>query len=148
VSEIAAFETVESAYKNREYDLALYHALQLYTRYSHNVYLVSRMGKILSDLYEVKNSSRFAKLVAEYTPNHCSELKLINSLLYNLSQEELGNITFNFINDDANFSASEQSHYFLLWKMSSLTQRHDVTAKVSDEYRAKFGSNINSYKYQ
>jgi hypothetical protein len=144
---MAAFETVESAYKSNEYDLALYHALQLYTRYPHNAYIVSRIGKMLSDLYEMKGSTRFAKYVAEYTPNYCDELKLINSLLYNLNQNELGAIAFNFLTDDANFDATEQSHYYLLWKVGTLIQRDDVAAKVSEEYKAKFGAGINTYRY-
>ena len=148
VAEIAAFETVESAYKNGEYDLALYHALQLYIRYPQNAYVVSRIGKILSDLYELKSSGRFGRYVPEYTPNHGDELKLINSLLYNLSQKELGEIAFNFLNNETNFNRSEESHYYLLWKVSSLIQRDEIIAKMSDEYRTKFGSGINSYKYR
>jgi len=147
IAEIAAFETVESAYKNKEYDLAIYYALQLYNRYPQNAYIVSRISKMLSDLYEAKNSGKFGKYVAKYTPNHGEELKLINSLLYNLSQKELGEITFNFLNSNSNFSANEQGHYYLLWKISSLTKRNDFVAKLSDGYRAKFGAGINSYEY-
>ena len=146
VSETAAFETVESAFKNREYDLSLYYALQLYNRYPENAYLVSRIGKILTDLYEVKNLPKFEDYVAKYTPNYCNELKLINSFLYNLTQQELGEIAFHFLNKD--FNRSEKSHHYLLWKISSLTYRNDIIAKISDEYKSKFGAGIQSYKYQ
>jgi Zn-dependent protease with chaperone function len=146
VSETAAFETVESAFKNREYDLSLYYALQLYSRYPENAYLVSRIGKILTDLYEVKNLPKFEDYVAKYTANYCNELKLINSFLYNLTQQELGEIAFHFLNSD--FNKSEKNHHYLLWKISSLTYRNDFAAKRSDEYKSKFGVGIQSYKYQ
>jgi hypothetical protein len=146
VSEIAAFETVESAYKNRNYDLSLYYALQLYNRYPDNAYLVSRIGKILTDLYEIKNLSAFENYVSKYTPNYCNELKLINSFLYNLTQQELGEIAFQFISHD--FKTQEKSHHYLLWKISSLTYRNDLISKISDQYKSRFGAGIQSYKYQ
>lgn len=148
VTEIASFETVESAYKNKEYDLALYHALQLYTRYPKNSYIVSRIGKILSDLYEARNSGRFDDYVARYTPNYCAELKLINSFLYNLTQQELGDVAFHFLTNRSHFNLQEKSHYYLLWKVSSLTHRNDLIAKTSEEYKSRFGANIASYKYR
>ena len=146
VSEIAAFETVESAYKNRAYDLSLYYALQLYNRYPDNTYLVSRIGKILTDLYEVKNLPRFEDYVAKFTPNYCDELKLVNSFLYNLTQQELGEIAFQFINND--FKSTEKNHHYLLWKISSLTYRNDLIAKITGDYKSRFGVGIQSYKYQ
>jgi hypothetical protein len=147
VTEIAAFETVESAYKNKEYDLALYHALQLYNRYPRNTYIVSRIGKILSDLYVARNSNSFDAYVAKYTPNYGNELKLINSFLYNLTQKELGDVAFHFLTSHSNFNPQEKSHYYLLWKVSSLTHRSDLSAKTSEAYKTRFGSHINSYKY-
>lgn len=148
VSEIAAFETVESAYKNKEYDLSLYYALQLYNRYPHNAYLISRIGKILTDLYEAQNASRFHDYLAKYTHNYGEELKLINSFLHNLTQKELGEVAFHFLNNESNFNSSDKSHYYLLWKISSLTHRNDIIVKVSDEYRSRFGVGINHYKYR
>ena len=148
VSEVAAFETVESAYKSKEYDLALYHALQLYTRYPRNAYLASRIGKILTDLYEAKGSNRFQSYVAKYTPNYCDELKLINGFLHNLTQQELGEIAFHFLTNIAHFSPTHKSHYYLVWKVSSLTKRGDLIANISEQYKSKFGSGITSYKYQ
>lgn len=148
VTEIASFETIESAYKNREYDLALYHALQLYNRYPKNAYIISRIGKILTDLYEVKSSYRFDVYVSKFTPNYCDELKLINSFLYNVTQEELGEIAYHFLAGHADVDQNEKSHYYLLWKISSLTHRNDLITSVSDRYKAKFGSGINVYKYK
>src|SRR5690606_33802684 len=94
VSELAAFETVESAYNQREYDLALYHALQLYSRYPGNSYLISRIGKILIDVQEAKAANALDVLVPKYMINHSEELKVINSLLYNLTEKEVGEIAF------------------------------------------------------
>jgi predicted Zn-dependent protease len=148
VSELAAFETVESAYKNDEYDLSLYHALQLYNRYPQNTYLSSRIGKILIDLYEAKSANRLDDYVAKYTPNYCDELKLVNSFLYNLTQKELGEVAFHFLADESHFDKADKSHYYLLWKISSLTFKNDIAAKTSQAYKTRFGTNIGSYRYR
>lgn len=148
VSEIAAFETVESAYKNKQYDLSLYYALQLYNRYPHNAYLVSKIGMILIDLYEARNSNRFHNYVAKYTPNYGDEVKLINSFLHNLTQKELGELAYRFMYNPANFNVHERTHYYLLWRISSLTDRSDVHVRTSNEYRDRFDAGISHYKYR
>lgn len=148
VSEIAAFETVESAYNNNDYDQALYYALQVYNRYPHNTYIISRIGKILTDLYEAKNANRFHLYVAKYTPGYCDELKLINGFLHNLTQKELGEIAFHFLSNQSIFNSKDKSHHYLLWKISSLTRRDDFVTKVSDQYKSSFGTWINHYKYE
>ncbi|HEX6223776.1 MAG TPA: M48 family metalloprotease [Chryseolinea sp.] len=148
VSEIAAFETVESAYKSRQYDLSLYYALQLFNRYPKNAYLVSRIGKILTDLYEIKGLPRFENYVAKYTHNYCNELKLVNSFLYNLTQEELGEIAFRFLSNASNFSPTQKDHHFLLWKIASMTYRNNFIVETSEQYKSRFGLGIQSYRYQ
>lgn len=148
VGEISAFESVESAYKTNEYDLSLYYALQLHNRYPNNAYLVSRIGKILTDLYDARNSNGFYNYVPKYTPNHGDELKLINSFLHNLSQEELGELAYRFLHHAGNFNQQEKSHYYLLWKIASLTGKNDVLVQVAAEYGRRFGSGINFYKYR
>ncbi len=148
VGDIAAFETLESAYKDNEYDLALYHALQLYSRYPGNVYVVSRIGRILTDLYEARNSDRYYNYVAKYTPNHGDELKLINSFLHNITQQELGEIAFRFINNRVHFNSNEKSHYYLSWKISTLTDRNEQVMSIAEQYTNRFGGAVKSYKYQ
>jgi hypothetical protein len=147
VTEIAEFETVESAYKNGEYDLCLYYALQLFRKYPHNTYLISRIGKVMVDLYEARNSNKFEDYVSKYTPTYGDELKLINSFLYNLTTKELGEVAFHFIRNSSNLDKYEKSHYYLLWKISALTYRADIRDKVKDLFKDKFGSSINSYLY-
>jgi hypothetical protein len=146
VSEMAAFETVESAYKNKAYDLSLYYALQLHHRYPGNVYIISRMGGILNDLYEARNSDSFFQYVPRYTRNYGAELKLINNFLHNLSQPELGELAYRFIHNPVNFNRDERNHYYLLWQISSLTSRDNVRVQTARDYRERFGSGIDSYK--
>ncbi len=148
VTEIAAFETVETAFKNKEYDLCMYYAMQLHSRYPQNMYLVSRMGKVLLDLYEARNSNRFDEYVSQYTANYCDELKLINSLLYNLTSKELGEVAFHFLSKSSNFNDQAKNHYYLLWKISGSTYRMDNKEKVKEAFKQNFGSSITSYRYQ
>ncbi len=148
VTEIAEFETVESAYKNNEYDLCIYYALQLLNKYPRNAYLISRIGKVLVDLCEARNSNRFELYVSKYTANYSDELKLINSFLYNLTTKELSEVAFHFLNYGSNFNDGEKSHYYLLWKISDLTYRNDIKDKMKNSFRKKFDSNINSYSYE
>ena len=147
-SEIASFETVESAYKSNEYDLALYHALQLYYRYPKNAYVVSRIGKILTDLYEAHNSNRFHNYVAKYTLNYGDELKVMNSFLHNLTQHELGELAFRFINNPLNFNVSDENHYYLSWKINSLLNRSNEVTSISQQYHDRFDRSIFSYKFR
>jgi len=148
VTEIAAFETVETAFRNKEYDLCMYYAMQLYSRYPDNTYLVSRMGKVLLDLYEARGSNRFEEYVSKYTTNYCDELKLINSFLYNLTSTELAEIVFHFLSNSSNFNDQERNHHYLLWKISGYTYRMDIKDKVKLAFKEKFGSSIMSYKYR
>jgi hypothetical protein len=148
VTEIAAFETVETAFRNNEYDLCMYYAMQLYNRYPDNKYLVSIMGKVLLDLYEARGSNRFEEYVSKYTANYCDELKLINGFLYNLTSTELGEVVFHFLSNSSNFNDREKNHYYLLWKISGYTYRADIKDKVKLAFKEKFGSSITSYKYQ
>jgi predicted Zn-dependent protease len=148
IGEMAAFETVESAYKNGEYDLCLYHALQLYTRYPNNSYLVSRIGKVMIDLYEAKDTERFYSYVAKYTLNCSDELKLINAFLYNLSQKEMGELTYRFMHNSVGMSIHEKDHYYILWKISSLTHNDAAVKSTSSAFKERFGAPIHSYKYR
>jgi hypothetical protein len=148
VTEIAAFETVESAFRNREYDLSLYHALQLLNRHPHNAYLISRIGKIFSDLYEARGVNRFEDYVSRFTINYGDELKMINGLLYNLTQKELGEVAYHFLSNSSNFNTQEKNHYYLLWKISDLTYRNDVKENLKSAFKEKFGTGISLYSYR
>lgn len=147
VTEIAEFETVESAYKNREYDLSMYYALQLFKRYPENAYLISRIGKMMIDLYEAKNLNQFELYVAKYTPNYSDELKLINSFLYNLSVAELGEVAFHFLHNNSKPKV-HKPHCYLLWKASAITSREDIKDNLKESFKEKFGASINSYSYK
>ena len=147
VSDIAAFETVESAFNQKEYDLALYHALQLYIRYPKNIYLISRIGKILIDVREAKRSNAIDTLVPKYTTNHSDEVKVINSLLYNLTEHEVGEIAFHMLSRAEFFNPNEKNHYYLLWEISSSTGRKEVATKTARQYKVRFGSNISTFRY-
>lgn len=147
VGELAAFETVESAFKQREYDLALYHALQLHSRYPGNSYLISRIAKILIDVREAKAANALDVLVPRYIHNHSEELKVINSLLYNLTEKEAGEIAFHLLSDKRNFNQEDPDHYYLLWKVSQATDRKEIASKIARNYKDRFGSGIGSYRY-
>jgi hypothetical protein len=148
ITEIAAFETVESAFRNKEYDLSLYHALQLLNRHPHNAYLVSRIGKIFTDLYVARSMNRFEHYVSRYTINYSDELKMINGLLYNLTQEELGEVAYHFLSNPLNLNKQERSHYYLLWKISDLTYRKDMREDLKSAFKQKFGTAISLYSYR
>lgn len=147
LSEVAAFETVESAYKQREYDLALYHALQLHSRYPGNAYLISRIAKILIDVREAKASRALDVLVPKYMINHSEDLKVINSLLYNLTENEVGEIAFHMMSKNEYFDQQDPSHHYLLWKTCQVTGRKTIATKVARSYKERFRSGIGSFRY-
>jgi Zn-dependent protease with chaperone function len=148
VTAMAEFETLQSACEHAAYDRGLFYALQLLDQYPANPFLVARIGKILTTLYQAKsnNDNTFTSYVPNYTAYYSEELTLVNNMLHNLSTKELGEVAFYFIKNPEHFNAGEKSHYFLLWKISDLTYRRDVADSVKDAFREKFHAGIGGYE--
>jgi Zn-dependent protease with chaperone function len=148
VTVMAEFETLQSACEHAAYDRGLFYALQLLDRYPANPFLVTRIGKMLTTLYQAKsnNDNTFTSYVPKYTAYYSEELTLINNMLHNLSAKELGEVAYYFINNPEHFNAGEKSHYFLLWKISNLTYRRDVADSMKDAFRDKFHGAIGGYE--
>jgi Peptidase family M48 len=144
------FQTVEAAYLANRYDHALYNILQLWTMYPHNDYLTSRATKILIDIHEAKKelaTNRYASL-ARYTGYYGDCQRQVNNLLYNISISEIGEVAFSLINNKSNFNSLMPAHYYLLWRVCSLTFRDKVKAQVETAYKERFGKKIADYHYK
>ncbi len=148
ITTIAEFETVEAAFRNRDYDWCVYHALYLLTIYPNNSFLISRIGAVLVKLYEVKNSTpdQFRFYVSRFTGNYSVEARAINNLLHNLTTKEIGEMAFFLLENPAHFNPDDRSHYYLRWKASTLTNRKADRDEIRDAYKARFGENITAYK--
>lgn len=138
-AQIAAFESIESAYANKLYDRCLFLALQQFARDPRNTYLVSVITKVLIDLHNAKNDGTFQHVVPGYTSYYGDELRQVNNFLYNLTREEMGEIAFNFLNSQSNFNPENEEHYVLLWKVCTLTRREEVANKIRQTYLDRFG---------
>lgn len=138
-SQIAAFESIESAYANKLYDRCLFLALQQFARDPGNTYLVSVITKVLIDLHDAKNDGTFQYIVPGYTSYYGDELRQVNNFLYNLTREEMGEIAFNFLNNQSNFNAGNEEHYVLLWKVCTTTRREAVAIRIRETYFDQFG---------
>ena len=144
------FQIVEAAYLANRYDQALYNILQLWTLYPHNDYLTSRATKILIDISEAKKvlaTDRYASL-SRYTGHYGEVQRHVNNLLYNISISEIGEVAFSLINNKSNFNSEQPAHYYLLWRVCSLTFRDKVKAQVETAYKEKFGKKIADYEYK
>ncbi len=133
---MAQFETVESAFFSRRYDVGLYEALQLKSIYPANRYLTSVIGKILINLYE--NFDFLGMYVPKFTGEYSEELRMVNNFLHNLTKQELGEVAFHFLNNKQNFNMRDDEHYYLLWKVCDLTSKNEVKIKIKESYQAKF----------
>ncbi|RAW00317.1 M48 family metallopeptidase [Pseudochryseolinea flava] len=142
---IAEFESIESAYHNRLYDRCLFLALQQFNLYPKNKYLVTTIAKVFIDLLEAHEKGIFNFVVPAYTGNYSEEMRQVNNFVHNISVEELGEVAFNFLNNQTNFDPNKSDHYYLLWKICDLTRRMQVKEKVKERYRAKFDSKDAKY---
>ena len=134
----AAFESVESAFYTRKYDECIYLALQLKKFYPRNDYLVAKIAEVFINLYKASSWGRFSYFVQPYTGYYHPELRQLNNFLYNLDAYELAEIAFHFLANEENFNESNQSHYYLLWKIAGITARRDVQKKIKSAYRSFF----------
>jgi len=133
---MAQFETVESAFFSRRYDIGLHEALQLKSIYPANRYLTSVIGKILINLYE--HFDFFGIYVPKFTGEYSEELRMVNNFLHNLTKQELGEVVFHFLNNKQNFNMMDEEHYYLLWKICDFTSKEEVKMKIQESYLAKF----------
>lgn len=145
---MSEFQTVEAAYQRRQYDLCLFHILQLLNEYPKNAYLVSRAAKVLIDIYEAKNENRLDQLVPRYTREYGKTLLQVNNLLCNISKEEAAEVAFHLLNNQSNFNVTDPSHYFLLSEVCDLTLRDQVKKKVEVAYASKFSAHLRDYQYK
>lgn len=129
---ICDFEVLESLYWFRQADRALLEALELLTLYPRNEYLVSMVSKILIRTYDG------TIYIPTYTFNYDETLRLVNNFLQNTTQKEKGEIAYHFLNNQSNFNPQSEEHYYLLWKVCSLTERKPQKNQIKSEYKKNF----------
>jgi hypothetical protein len=136
---LASFQQIESALVKEKYDLCLYLALRLRYQIPKNAYLTSIVAKVFSELFERKSYAYdFALALPDLTIGYNEELKMVNEFLHNLERTELGDIAYFFLSADENFDLRYQEHYFLLWKICSMTKRGEQRNKVKEKYEGQF----------
>ena len=138
VTLVSKFESVESAYFNKEFDLCLFHALSLKADFPNNKYLTTIIDKIFIELIEAKVSLTFYDCVPKKTVGYGEDLRLVNTFLHNLTLKEMGEIAFHFLNNQSNFDSQNEEHYFLLWRICGLTERESVQKKIKATYKSNF----------
>lgn len=144
----AEFETLENAFLYRQYDRAMFSALQLINRYPDNTYLVSRMAVMLINMFAAETPEHVSPFVSRYTANYSKELRLVNNFLLNLTHRELGEVAYHFLKNPEFFDRETKSHYYLLWKICELTYRFQERDQLKSEFKTRFGENISSFEYK
>lgn len=143
---LSAFQSVEAAYQNNQYDIAFFNLLRLLNEHPGNNYLVSRTAGILVDMYHAKNEGHLETL-SQFTTNLSDSERLVNNFLFNLSKEEVAELAYHFLNNKGNFDRNDPGHYYLLWQACYLTSRETVKSKVASAYRQRFGGDVQSFKW-
>ncbi|QOI98148.1 MAG: M48 family metalloprotease [Flammeovirgaceae bacterium] len=132
------FERVVSAYFNKQADLTLGLALELMQFYPNNSYLISIISRTFIELIESKGQPVPSIYLPTYTINYDEQLKLVNNFLHNMNTQEMGEVAFNFLNNQQRFNADNEEQYYLLWKICGLTYRNQVQKRIKDVYKARF----------
>lgn len=138
VVRVSEFESVEAAYFSKQYDRCLFLALQLKSVYPQNPYLVSMISKVFVDLCDARNKGMLEIRLPRYTSHYSESLRSVNNFLHNLTEEEMIEVAYHFLNNRSNFNSDEEEHYYLLWKLCDLSRRLDVQEKIRQAYRDKF----------
>jgi hypothetical protein len=55
-------------------------------------------------------------------------------------------MAFLFSAQPDHFDDSDESHYYLLWRINDLSSRVEVRDEIKNAYKVKFGKNISGYK--
>jgi len=138
VALVSKFESVESAYANKEFDLCLFYALSLKADFLRNKYLTTMICKVLLELFEARVSLTFHEYVPKRTVGYGEDLRLVNTFLHNLELREMGEIAFHFLNTPSNFDSQTEEHYYLLWRICGLTERESVQKNIKASYKSNF----------
>ncbi len=144
----AEFETVESAYFRKRYDICLMQALMLWQKYPGHPYLVRRIGGIFLQLSLSKDDLTVDNYVPVFVAGYSAEQKVMNSFLHNITSDETKNILYHFITNPRHFNESNKDHYYIRWKICELTYRHDEAREIERRFRSKFGSGIGAHSYR
>lgn len=145
---LAEFQAVEAARLSRRYDQCLFLIMQLWQRYPHNSFLVSRAVKVLVDLYDIKRFGLSFLYAARYVSGYGERLQQVNRFVHNINGIESLELAYHMVNNQSNFDRDNPSHYYLLWKICQTTDRKQTAEKVSTAYRTKFDEPIASYEFE
>ncbi len=135
----AAFQAIAAAYNKDAFDVCLYLALKLRSRFLHSPYLTYMIARVFSDLYERRDMPYdFHLALPNYTARYNDELRMVNEFLHNVNKEEFGELAYHFLKGK-NFDAECESHYYLLWRIDNLTNRKDERKQIKTTHDEKFG---------
>ncbi len=147
---------IDGAFSAKKYDACLYLSLFLLSQNSSQVhndgFLVSTICKVFIGLYQAKYANiptnNFSMYVGRYTIDYTDDLRQINEFLYNLTQEELIEIGYQFLNKSTNFDREIEEHYWLLYQFSEHSKRESVAKRIKDTYLEKFptGSYLKEFR--
>lgn len=132
------FEAVHGGYLNKEFDLALYYALYLKRIFPRNRFLTTTIASILVDTYEARSRSEVGEYVSKFTTHYGADLKMVNTFLHNIYDKEILDLAFHFLNHQVNFDPTNEQHYYLLYRICTLSKRHTVRKNIVSSYHQAF----------
>lgn len=145
---MAEFETVESAYLRKRFDICLMHALMLWQKYPGHPYLVNKIGGIFLQLSLSKDDLTVNAYVPIFVAGYSAEQTVMNNLLHNITGDEAKNILYHFITNPRHFNENNRDHHYIRWKICELTYRYDEAREIERQFRSKFRSGIGTHSYR
>lgn len=134
----AHIESMLAASKMPTLDLALYETLLSLNELPHNPYGVTVMGRLLLRLNSVMKDNLLSYYQPARTTGYDARMKLANNFINNVSDQEIVELGYHFMNQKENFHAEVEEHYYLLWQFCQLTGRQGTMKAVREEYLGKY----------
>ena len=138
-------EMINICREQKKYDLALYFALQLKSKCPENSYINRLITELLLDIYYLKGKGVPTHIVARQ--KHTDYLVDIKNFILNITEEEIIELAYHFLNNQSNFDSSSQKHYLLLKRICKETGRKEVNERITARYIREFGNKIVEDEY-
>ncbi|MEQ9301487.1 MAG: M48 family metalloprotease [Cyclobacteriaceae bacterium] len=135
------FESADGAFSTKNYDLALFKALELKCIYPNNRFVTALIVKILIEVHRIKNTYSneiLGYLIPQPSSDYTEQLRNVNTFIKRIQTAELAEFLYLYLNRKEVFDSSYEEHYYLLWKLADITDRQKAKKSIREVYLTKF----------
>lgn len=138
---LADFELVESFFNLENYGRSLFHALQLLEKYPDNLYLRSRIGFSLYEIYQAQATHQLNQHV-EAVKKQKENYKQVLRFIHNLRLVELEAVTYYFLKNEDYASSLHEDYLFARWLSIDESEQPEEAEALKEYYLKNFPQGI------